>query len=33
MPVWEDEYLDYDQLMERMDFYRPWLASHLRRTP
>lgn len=27
MPVWEGEYLDYDKLMERMDFYRPWLAK------
>lgn len=27
MPVWEEEYLDYDKLMERMDFYRPWLAK------
>lgn len=27
MPVWEDEYLNYDKLMERMDFYRPWLAK------
>jgi len=27
MPVYEDEYLDYDKVMERMDFYRDWLAS------
>nr|WP_315020890.1 formate C-acetyltransferase [uncultured Aminipila sp.] len=27
MPVWEEEYLEYDKLMERMDFYRPWLAK------
>ncbi len=27
MPVWEDEYLDYDKLQERMDFYRDWLAK------
>lgn len=27
MPVWEDEYLDYDKLMERVDFYRDWLAK------
>ena len=27
MPVWEDEYLDYDRLMERMDVYRDWLAA------
>ena len=27
MPVWPEEYLDYDQLMERIDFYRPWLAK------
>ncbi|MBN7774188.1 formate C-acetyltransferase [Clostridium aminobutyricum] len=27
MPVWEEDYLDYDKLMERMDFYRPWLAK------
>lgn len=26
MPVWEDEYLDYDKLMGRLDFYRDWLA-------
>lgn len=26
MPVWQGEYLDYDKLMERIDFYRPWLA-------
>lgn len=26
MPIWEDEYLNYDKLMERLDFYRPWLA-------
>lgn len=27
MSVWEDEYLDYDKLMERLDFYRDWLAK------
>lgn len=27
MPVWEEEYLDYDRLLERMDFYRTWLAK------
>ena len=27
MPVWDEEYLDYDKLMERIDFYRPWLAK------
>jgi formate C-acetyltransferase len=27
MPVYEDEYLDYDKVMERMSFYRDWLAS------
>ncbi len=27
LPVWQEEYLDYDKLMERMDFYRPWLAK------
>ena len=27
MPVWPEEYLDYDKLMERIDFYRPWLAK------
>ncbi len=27
MPVWEGEYLDYDKLLERIDFYRPWLAK------
>ncbi len=27
MPVWEDEYLDYEKLMERVDFYRDWLAK------
>lgn len=26
MPIWEDDYLDYDKLMQRLDFYRPWLA-------
>lgn len=26
MPVWPEEYLDYDGLLERIDFYRPWLA-------
>ncbi len=27
MEVWPEEYLDYDKLMERIDFYRPWLAK------
>ncbi len=27
MPVYEDEYLDYDKVMERMSFYRKWLAK------
>lgn len=27
MPVWQEEYLDYDRLMERIDFYRAWLAK------
>ena len=27
MPVWNEEYLDYDALIERIDFYRPWLAK------
>ena len=27
MPVYEDEYLDYDKVCERIDFYRPWLAK------
>lgn len=27
LPVYEDEYLDYDKVLERMDFYRPWLAK------
>lgn len=27
MPIWEDEYLEYEKLMERMDFYRSWLAK------
>ncbi|WP_200814952.1 formate C-acetyltransferase [Scatolibacter rhodanostii] len=27
MPIWEDEYLDYDKLMERLDVYRAWLAK------
>ncbi len=27
MPVWDKEYLEYDELMERIDFYRPWLAK------
>lgn len=26
MPIWEEEYLDYDKLLERIDFYRTWLA-------
>ncbi|MBP5306191.1 MAG: formate acetyltransferase, partial [Lachnospiraceae bacterium] len=27
MPVYEGEYLEYDKVMERMDFYRDWLAK------
>lgn len=27
MPVWQEEYLDYDKLMERLEVYRPWLAK------
>ncbi|MBR4345218.1 MAG: formate C-acetyltransferase [Lachnospiraceae bacterium] len=27
MPVYEDEYLDYAKVMERMKFYRAWLAK------
>ena len=27
MPVYEGEYLDYNEVMRRMDFYRPWLAK------
>lgn len=27
MPVYEDEYLDYDKVMERMNIYRDWLAK------
>ncbi|QIB68955.1 formate C-acetyltransferase [Aminipila butyrica] len=27
LPIWEEEYLDYDKLMERMDYYRKWLAK------
>ena len=27
MPVWEDEYLDYEKVLDRMDFYRDWLAK------
>lgn len=27
LPIWEEDYLDYDKLMERMDYYRPWLAK------
>ena len=27
MPVYEDEYLDYDKVMERMAIYRKWLAK------
>ena len=26
LPVWEEEYLDYDKLLRRLDVYRPWLA-------
>ena len=27
MPIWEDEYLDFEKLVERIDFYRDWLAK------
>lgn len=27
MPVYEGEYLDYDEVLARLDFYRPWLAK------
>lgn len=27
MPVYEGEYLEYDKVMERMSFYRDWLAK------
>lgn len=27
MPVYEGEYLDYDEVCRRMDIYRPWLAK------
>ena len=27
MPVYDGEYLDYDEVWRRMDFYRPWLAK------
>ncbi|MDO4270424.1 MAG: formate C-acetyltransferase [Eubacteriales bacterium] len=27
MPVCEGEYLDYDEVCRRIDFYRPWLAK------
>lgn len=27
MPVYDGEYLDYDEVCRRMDFYRPWLAK------
>ena len=27
MPVWPDEYVDFDRLVERLDFYREWLAK------
>ncbi len=27
MPIYEEEYLDYDKILARMDFYRPWLAK------
>jgi formate C-acetyltransferase len=27
MPVYEGEYLEYDKVMERMDYYRDWLAK------
>ncbi len=26
MDIWPEEYLEYDALLERIDFYRPWLA-------
>ena len=27
MPVYTGEYLDYDEVLRRLDFYRPWLAK------
>ena len=27
MCIRDREYLEYDELMERIDFYRPWLAK------
>ena len=27
MPIWEDEYLDYEKLIERIAYYRDWLAK------
>ena len=27
MPVWEEEYLDYDKVLKRLDFYRAYLAK------
>ncbi len=27
MPVWEEEYLNYDKIEERLAVYRPWLAK------
>lgn len=27
MPVWDKEYLDYDEIVKRMDVYREWLAK------
>ena len=27
MPVWQDEYVDFDGLLNRLDFYRDWLAK------
>ncbi len=27
MPVWEEDYLDYEKLMKRLDIYRCWLAQ------
>lgn len=27
MPVYEGEYLDFDQVLERLDYYREWLAK------
>ena len=27
MPVWPDEYVDFDGLLNRLDFYRDWLVK------